>query len=95
MNFLKFKSDLEPNLPNEFELLEFSYLPYSFGSGTLAYKIKGACVLFVYDGKEDMLEIKRSKECQKYPDCAWQSIKILKNPGLFDVSTTKDLCDPN
>ncbi|MDP4269896.1 MAG: hypothetical protein Q8909_07195 [Bacteroidota bacterium] len=68
MNLENFKADIEVRLNSiaEFELLEFHYQPYSFGSGLVVYRINGRIHKFVYDGRDNILTWLISKEHQKY-----------------------------
>jgi len=70
MNFEDFRSDLETKLKLivEFELIEFHYLQYCFGNGTLAYRIKGRIHKFIFDGRDNSLTWLISKNHQKYSD---------------------------
>lgn len=67
MNFEDFRKDIESRLISkiEFELQEFNFLPYSFGSGLLAYRINGQNHKFIFDGRENELTWLKSKT-QKY-----------------------------
>ena len=83
MNFETFKIDIE-NLLNKrtsFELLEYHFYGYSFGSGILALRIKGGNFLFSFDGRDNILTLSVSKKHEKYPDCIW--LELLKQQGLF------------
>jgi hypothetical protein len=68
MNFEDFRKDIESRLISkiEFELQEFNFLPYSFGSGLLAYRINGQIHKFIFDGRENELTWLKSKTHQKY-----------------------------
>lgn len=70
-DFLEFKGQFEAQLSVDlkFELLELHYAPFSFGSGMIAYKIKGRVVKLIFDGKDNIIEL-------------WISPKHLKYPGL-------------
>lgn len=67
MNFEDFRKDIESRLISkiEFELQEFNFLPYSFGSGLLAYRINGQNHKFIFDGRENELTWLKCKT-QKY-----------------------------
>jgi hypothetical protein len=69
MNFEAFRNSIESKLKSisEYELLEYHYLPYSFGSGTLAYRINGRIIKFTFDGKENRLTWYKSREHSGYP----------------------------
>lgn len=82
MNFQTFKDTLEENLKDKisFELLEFQYMPYSFGSGLLAYRINGYNYRLLYDGKENELTCEQSKAHDKYfGNLNWTKILTQQN----------------
>jgi len=69
MNLLEFKGQIEnllkeENLPVELQYL--SYSPYAFGNGQLVYRIKGYCIIFLYDGRDFELGICRNKRHLKW-----------------------------
>ena len=82
MNFDDFRKDVESKIGSiaEFELQEYHYEPYSFGNGTLAYRINGQNHKFVYDGRENELNWFVSKLHQKYFGSKFK--EILKKDGL-------------
>jgi len=82
MDFEDFRKDIELKLERiePFELLEFHYLPHCFGSGILAFKIKGFNHKFVYDGRDNSLLWQKSKQHQKYSESDWT--KLRTNDGL-------------
>ena len=53
MNLQEFKDDFEKKLKGNitFELLEFIYQPYLFGSGIIAFRVKGYNYKIIYDGR--------------------------------------------
>ena len=57
MNFEDFRHDIESKFTGmvEYELQEYHFKPYSFGNGSLSYRIGGRIHKFIYDGREDML----------------------------------------
>ena len=69
MNFLELKKQFESKLKNDFkfELLDLHYSPYSFGSGTAVYNIKGRVIKIIYDGRDSEMEVFSSKPHDKYP----------------------------
>ena len=69
MNFENFRADIESkfNSAVEFELIEFNFQQYCFGSGMVAYRIKGRIHKFIYDSRDNILTWLISKEHQKYP----------------------------
>jgi len=70
MNFEEFREEIESRLilKIEFELLEFNFLSYSFGSGLLAYRINGQNHKFIFDGRENELTWLKSETHQKYTE---------------------------
>lgn len=74
MKFLELKEQLENNLTDDFELLELHYAPYSFGSGLIAYRIKGQIVKVIYDGKDDQVELQVSERHAKYSDASLRTV---------------------
>ena len=70
MDFEEFRKEIESRLSSiiKFELLEFQFLPHSFGSGILAYRINSQNHKFVFDGKENELIWLKSKVHQKYSE---------------------------
>jgi hypothetical protein len=54
MKFLEMKTEFEVIIANhaKFELLELWYVPYAFGSGFAAYRVKNKNLKILYDGKE-------------------------------------------
>lgn len=83
MNFQEFKNELEDKLKGKisFELLEFIYQPYVFGSGIIAYRIKGYNYMIIYDGRDNKLQIKRSKPHTEYAR-GREWLEILAVDGL-------------
>ena len=76
MDFLEITSRFENQLSDEFdfELLELHYLPYAFGSGTKAYRIKGRNIKIIFDGRDGLIETEISLPHEKYKNCNWTSI---------------------
>lgn len=87
MNFQTFKDNLEEKLKDKitFELLEFQYTPYSFGSGRLAYRINGYNYRLTYDGKENELTCEQSKPHEKYFGCSWTKVLTLQNLDIEKI----------
>jgi hypothetical protein len=91
MNLQEFKDDLEHKLKDQvdFDLLEFHFLSYSFGCGTLTYRIHGYNYKFTYDGKDNLLTCERSNNHEKYPNCNWNKIfeksELVVDPKLVDL----------
>lgn len=82
MSFEEFKIKIELLFQERtsFELLDYSYQPYSFGSGKLAYRINGKVYLYTYDGRDNLLTLNASMDHEKYPNCSWPL--LLKQEGL-------------
>ncbi|MEO6849333.1 MAG: hypothetical protein ABI203_10965 [Mucilaginibacter sp.] len=82
MDFQQFKIDIEGKLKDkvDFDLQEFRYLPYAFGNGLLAYRIKGYIFRFTHDGRDNLLTCERSNSHEKYPHCNWTI--LFENSGL-------------
>ena len=93
MPFQEFKNSLEKklNTKTKFELLEFHYQPYHFGSGVLAYKINGINYRFSFNGKDNLLSIEQSKSHEKYSDSNWTI--VFEQRGL-DVNNFIDVLFP-
>lgn len=68
MNFEDFKTGIEKkfNSLGEFELIEFHFQPFIFGSGIVTYRIKGRFHKFIYDGRDNFVTWLVSKEHLKY-----------------------------
>ena len=79
MNFEDFRKDIENKLNQiaEFELQEFHFEPHSFGSGVLAYRIKGRIHKFIFDGRESELTWLISKSHQKLFRTNLKEFKII------------------
>lgn len=71
MDFLELKKQFENKIKSDFELLELHYVPYSFGSGMTAYKIKGKFIKVIYDGKDDHVELLISAKHDNYTNATW------------------------
>ena len=82
MNFLELKNQFEHKLKDNFELLELHYAPYAFGSGMVAYRIKGQNVKLIYDGKDDQIEFLISVKHDKYSNASWTT-HFTGNPTDF------------
>jgi len=76
MNFLEIKEQFENRLKDKFkfELLEFNYSPYSFGSGLTAYRIAGRNVKVIYDGKDNQIQFLVSSNHENYVNALWTTI---------------------
>jgi hypothetical protein len=83
MNFPDAINNIERQLSNislPYELLELHYIPYDFGSGLAAYRIKGYNIQFVFDSKENSFEVLRSEKHEKYTSSQWSSVYL----GTYD-----------
>lgn len=87
MSFDDFRLDLESKfaLIAEFELLEYHYEPHSFGSGILAYLIKGRNHKFVFDGRDNKMTWLVSEPHQKYYGADFK--EVLRKDGLELTAT--------
>lgn len=93
MDFLQFKEQFEATLNDafKFELLELHYMPYSFGTGIVAYRIKGKLIRIVYNGRDNEIEVISSKPHEKYPNASWTTIftgspSELLNKGIGQLN---------
>lgn len=68
----------------QYQLLESHYMPYAFGSGFNAYKLKRQYLRIVWDGRDHIVSI-YSNHKQNYPVNEWE----LKFEG--DINTFKQL----
>ena len=80
MDFQGFKEILEQKFEMPFELLEYKYMPYHFGSGMVAYRVNGYNIRLTYDGRDNLLTIERSNHHEKYTECNWH--KVFEQTGL-------------
>ena len=73
MDFLELTDRFEKNIKQNFEieLLELHYIPYSFGSGTKAYRINGRNIKIIFDGRDGLLETLISGHHEKYSSSNW------------------------
>lgn len=87
MSFDDFRQDIETKIASiaEFELQEYHYEPHSFGSGLLAYRIKGRNYKFVFDGRDNILTWFVSEPHQKYYRADFK--EILRKDGLELTAT--------
>jgi hypothetical protein len=93
MNFEDFRKDIESRLISkiEFELQEFNFLPYSFGSGLLAYRINGQNHKFIFDGRENELIWLKSKTHQKYTESDFAEFEKFDGLKISDEVLWKGL----
>jgi hypothetical protein len=83
MDFQQFKNYIEAIFKDKvaFELVEFRFLPYSFGNGTLVLRVHGFVFRFIYDGRDNILICERSNKHEKYPRCIWDT--LFQNLGFI------------
>jgi hypothetical protein len=89
MDFLKLKEQFETKLKEGFELLELHYVPYSFGSGLAAYRIRGRNVKVIYDGRDNQVELLVSANHDKYPGASWRTIFTGHPTDFIDNEISK------
>lgn len=95
MTFEEFRIDIESKLQkiSKFELLEYHYIPFSFGSGLLVFRIKGHNHKFVFEGRDNELTWFVSKPHNKYLEGEFIEIKKLHDLklSLNDLNRIIDL----
>jgi len=76
LNFIEIISQFENRTSKDlkFELLEQHYMPYVFGSGFAAYRIKGRNLRIDFDGRDRAVEVSITPKHLKYPVNEWTSI---------------------
>ena len=86
MNLEDFRKNIELKLSSitEFELQEFHFLPYTFGSGFIVYRIKGYFHKFIFDGRECELTWLISKQQHKYSDNSFTEFKRFYELDISD-----------
>ena len=91
LDFNDIIAQFESQLKNEFEfeVQEKNYSAYSFGSGFVAYRIKGNIYRVIYNGKENIVELEKSDFHQKYPNCNWKSLFYAKPNEFFERVTAE------
>ena len=84
MNFLELQTRFESKIKDvlKFELLELRYHPYAFGSGLVAYRIKGKNVKLNYDGRDDLVTVYLTSKQVRYPDEPWNEL-FMAPPNEF------------
>jgi hypothetical protein len=89
MTLQDFKNDLEQALLSKvrFELLEFHYLGYKHGHGYIAYRIKGYVYVFVYDGREDRLILRKSNSHSVYPSETMEEVFAQNGLSVASILT--------
>ncbi|MGB6034720.1 MAG: hypothetical protein WBG42_00530 [Cryomorphaceae bacterium] len=82
MSFDDFKKDVETKNGSitKYELQEYHFEPYSFGSGRLGYRIKGKNHKFVFDGRDNRLTWLVSGPQKKYFEANFT--EIFSKDGL-------------
>ena len=93
MNFEDFRTNIERKLSSidEFELQEFHYIPYSFGNGILAYRIKGRNHKFIFDGRENELIWSISKPHEKYFGANFSELKRFDGLNIEKEELEKEI----
>lgn len=88
-NYLELKDHFEEQLKDnfQFELLELHYLPYSFGSGMTAYRIKGKIFKIIFDGKDNLVECMVSASHDNYIRATWTTIFTGSPIDFIDKGT--------
>jgi hypothetical protein len=71
MDFLEMKTIMEQTIPYAHDLMEMHYVPYAFGSGFCAYKVRGKNIKLVYDGKDQQIQLLASDFHERYPPENW------------------------
>ncbi|MCY7422081.1 MAG: hypothetical protein LH478_10120, partial [Chitinophagaceae bacterium] len=96
--FLELVSEFEVKIKEElqFELLQVYYAPYAFGSGHVAYKIKGRNVQITYDGRDNAIgerpiEVSYSKPYAKFPTDGWIETKTYTLNEFWDAGVREIL----
>src|SRR6476659_5933428 len=91
MDFLELRTQFESKLNNtfKFERLELHYMPYSFGTGIIAYRIKGRLIRIIYNGRDNEIEVYSSKPHEKYPNASWAIIFTGHPSELLDKGITR------
>ncbi len=86
MDFEEFRAEIETklNLDQRIELQEYHFEAHSFGSGLLAYRIKGANHKFVFDGRENELIWMIGKSHNKYFGAEWEEYKTFDGLEVGD-----------
>ena len=75
------------------ELLENHYMPYMFGSGIAAYRIKGKNVKLVFDRRDSSVDILISLKHIKYPDGEMTSIYYGTVENFFTTDFDKIIAE--
>ena len=92
---LEFEVKIKEEL--QFELLQVYYAPYAFGSGHVAYRIKGRNIQISYDGRDNAMgmspiEVRYSKPHAKFPSDGWIETKTYTVEEFWDVGV-KDILE--
>ena len=83
-DYRKIQKTLFEALPSE--LLDLRYSGYAFGSGMVAFRVKGINFQIVYDGRDNQVEIGITKAHTRYPANEWKII-WKGNPTDLENST--------
>ena len=79
------------NCLRDYIIQEYHYVPHSFGSGILAYRIKGLIHKFIYDGREDQLTWLVSMKHEKYYEAKLKELKQIKGLSVDEEILKKEL----
>lgn len=97
--FLELVSEFEIKIREElqFELLQVFYAPYAFGSGHVAYRIKGRNIQIGFDGRDNAMgtrpiEVRYSKPHAKFPSDGWIETKTYNVEEFWDEGV-KDILE--
>jgi len=87
LNFTEIVSQFENRASKDlkFELLEQRYMPYAFGSGFAAYRIKGRNLRIDFDGRDKGIEVSITPKHSKYPVNEWTSIFSGSVEDFFSI----------
>jgi hypothetical protein len=90
--FLQLVAEFEVRIKEElqFEMLQVYYAPYAFGSGHVAYRIKGRNIQIGYDGRDNAMgmsaiEVRYSKPHAKFPTDGWLETKTYTVAEFWDI----------
>lgn len=79
MNFEDFRQGLEMLIEqiDSFDLQEYSYQPYSFGSGMIAFRFRGTNYKLEHDGREKDVLISESCPHEKYFGANFRGVRRI------------------
>ena len=76
----------------QYQLLESHYMPYAFGSGFNAYKLKQQYLKIVWDGRDHIVSVYSNHKHQNYPVSKWE-LKFEGNINTFKQLDIKGIVD--